>query len=78
MIQSRTHTCNELRLSDAGKTVTLAGWYENLRQVSKNLAFLILRDFYGVTQIVFEDEEMLSKLDGINKESTIRSKGEVQ
>ena len=46
MTQSRTHTCGELRLSDAGKTVTLAGWYENLRRVSKNLGFLILRDFY--------------------------------
>lgn len=78
MIQSRTHTCNELRLSDVGKTVTLAGWYENLRQVSKNLAFLILRDFYGVTQLVFEDEAMLSKLDGINKESTIQVTGVVR
>ena len=78
MIQSRTHTCNELRLSDAGKTVTLAGWYENLRQVSKNLAFLQLRDFYGVTQLVFEDEEMFSKIDGINKESTIQVTGVVR
>ena len=55
MTQSRTHTCGELRLSDAGKTVTLAGWYENLRRVSKNLGFLILRDFYGTTQIVDRD-----------------------
>ena len=43
MTQSRTHTCNELRLADAGKSVTLVGWYENLRRVSKNLGFLILR-----------------------------------
>ena len=43
MFQSRTHTCNELRLSDAGKTVTIVGWYENMRKVSKNLGFLILR-----------------------------------
>ena len=40
MTQSRTHTCGELRLCDAGKEVTLAGWYENLRRVSKNLGFL--------------------------------------
>ena len=45
MIQSRTHNCNELRLSDAGKNVTIVGWYENIRKVSKNLGFLILRDF---------------------------------
>ena len=78
MAQSRTHTCDELRITDAGKTVTLAGWYENLRKVSKNLAFLILRDFYGVTQIVFEDEEMLARLDGINKESTLQITGVVR
>ena len=52
MTQSRTHNCNELRLSNAGEKVTLVGWYENLRKVSKNLGFLILRDFYGTTQIV--------------------------
>ena len=39
MIQSRTHNCNELRLSDAGKSVTIVGWYENIRKVSKNLVF---------------------------------------
>ena len=47
MFQSRTHNCNELRIEHAGQTVTLTGWYENLRRVSKNLGFLILRDFYG-------------------------------
>ena len=57
MVQSRTHNCNELRLADAGKTVTLVGWFENIRKVSKNLGFLILRDFYGTTQIVIETEE---------------------
>ena len=56
MTQSRTHNCNELRLSNAGEKVTLVGWYENLRKVSKNLGFLILRDFYGTTQIVVETE----------------------
>ena len=40
MVQSRTHNCNELRLSDAGAKVTLVGWYENIRKVSKNLGFL--------------------------------------
>ena len=59
MFQSRTHNCGELRLADAGKTVTLCGWMENVRQVSGNLAFVVLRDFYGTTQIVVESEEMM-------------------
>ena len=78
MTQSRTHNCNELRLSNAGEKVTLVGWYENLRKVSKNLGFLILRDFYGTTQIVVETEEMMEKLDGVNKESTISVTGTVR
>ena len=78
MTQSRTHTCNELRLSDTGKTVTLVGWYENLRRVSKNLGFLILRDFYGTTQIVIETEEMMEQISGVNTESTISVTGTVR
>ena len=78
MTQSRTHNCNELRLSNAGEKVTLVGWYENLRKVSKNLGFLILRDFYGTTQIVVETEEMMEKLDGVNKESTSSVTGTVR
>lgn len=78
MVQSRTHNCNELRLSDAGAKVTLVGWYENIRKVSKNLGFLILRDFYGTTQIVIETEEMMEQLDGVNKESTISVTGTVR
>ncbi len=78
MIQSRTHNCNELRLSDAGKKVTIVGWYENIRKVSKNLGFLILRDFYGTTQVVIETEEMMQQLDGVNKESTLSIEGIVR
>ena len=78
MTQSRTHTCGELRLSNAGKTVTLAGWYENLRRVSKNLGFLILRDFYGTTQIVIETEEMMEQISKVNTESTISVTGTVR
>ena len=78
MTQSRTHNCNELRLSDAGKQVTLVGWFENIRKVSKNLGFLILRDFYGTTQIVIETEDMMAIIDGINKESTISVTGTVR
>ncbi len=78
MVQSRTNTCGELRLDDAGKTVTLSGYYENMRKVSKNLGFLVLRDFYGVTQIVIETEEMMEKLSGINTESTLQITGKVR
>lgn len=78
MMQSRTHTCNELSLSDCGKEVTLVGWYDNSRKVSKNLCFLILRDFYGVIQIVLETEEMIQSIDGINNESTLLIAGVVR
>ena len=78
MTQSRTHNCNELRLADAGKQVTLVGWFENIRKVSKNLGFLILRDFYGTTQIVIETEEMMAVIDSVNKESTISVTGTVR
>lgn len=78
MIQSRTHNCNELRLSDAGKKVTIVGWYENIRKVSKNLGFLILRDFYGTTQVVVETEEMMEIIDSVNKETTLSISGVVR
>ena len=78
MVQSRTHTCNQLRLSDVGEKVTITGWYDNMRKVSKNLGFLILRDFYGVTQVVVETEEMMAKLAGINNESTLSVTGVVR
>ncbi|SKC05562.1 aspartyl-tRNA synthetase [Lachnospiraceae bacterium] len=78
MFQSRTHNCNELRLSDAGKNVTLCGWFENIRKVSKNLGFLVLRDFYGKTQVVIETEEMMEKINGVNCESTLQITGVVR
>ena len=78
MIQSRTHNCNELRIGNAGERVTLVGWFENMRKVSKNLGFVILRDFYGTTQLVVETEEMMNVMDGINKESTISVEGVVR
>ncbi len=78
MTQSRTHNCGELRLTDAGKTVTLAGWMENVREVGSTLAFVVLRDFYGTTQLVAETEEMIRIVKSINKESTIRVTGVVR
>ncbi len=78
MTQSRTHNCNALRLSDAGKTVKLVGWMENVREVSGNLAFVVLRDFYGTTQIVVESEAILAQIRDLNKESTISVEGVVR
>ena len=78
MTQSRTHTCGQLRLSDVGAQVTLVGWYENMRKVSRNLGFLVLRDYYGTTQVVVETEDMMAVIDGINKESTISVTGTVR
>ena len=78
MTQSRTHTCGELRIADAGRPVTLAGWLENLREVGANLGFAVLRDFYGTTQIVIETEEMMGVFKEITKESTIQVTGTVR
>ena len=49
-----------------------------LRRVSKNLGFLILRDFYGTTQIVIETEEMMDQISGVNTESTLSVSGVVR
>ena len=77
-MQMRTHTCNELRLADAGKTVRLSGWMENVREVGGSLAFIVLRDFYGTTQLVVEDQALLEKITSINKESVITVTGRVR
>ena len=78
MKQSRTNTCGELRLGDAGKHVTIVGWLENVREVGSNFAFLVLRDYYGTTQVVVETEDMMKVVKGINKESTISVTGVVR
>ena len=78
MFQSRTHNCGELRLTDAGKTVTLCGWMENVREVGANFAFIVLRDFYGTTQLVVESAEIMAAVKELNKESTISVTGTVR
>ena len=67
MMQMRTHTCNQLRRADVGKSVKIVGWMENVREVGSNLAFVVLRDFYGITQVVAETEDMLAIIKGLNK-----------
>ena len=78
MMQMRTHTCGELRLTDAGKHVKIVGWMENVRVVGQNFAFVVLRDFYGTTQVVVESQEMMDIINGLNKESTISVEGTVR
>ncbi len=78
MMQMRTHTCNELRLADVGKSVKIVGWMENVREVGSNFAFVVLRDFYGTTQVVIESEDMMAVIRDLNKESTISVEGVVR
>ena len=78
MMQNRTHTCGALRAADAGKSVKLVGWMENIREVGSELAFIVLRDFYGTTQIVADTEEMVAAFKAITKESTISVEGAVR
>ena len=77
-MQNRTHTCEELRMADCGKHVRLAGWMENVREVSAALAFIVLRDFYGVTQVVIEDAEQMRQIRALNKESVLAVEGVVR
>ena len=78
MFQNRTHNCNELRMEHVGERVRLVGWMENVREVGQNFAFVVLRDFYGTTQIVIESEEMMQVVKPLNKESTIAVEGVVR
>ena len=78
MFQSRTHTCNELRFENVGEKVKIVGWMENVREVGNNFAFVVVRDFYGTTQVVVETEEMMNIVHSVNKESTISVEGVVR
>ena len=78
MTQMRTHTCNELRIENAGEKVKIVGWMENVREVGSNFAFVVVRDFYGTTQVVIEDEAMMAIVKSVNKESTISVEGTVR
>ncbi len=65
-------------MEHVGQKVQLAGWMENVREVGGNLAFVVVRDFYGTTQLVIEDAALLKQVKGINKESTICTVGTVR
>ena len=78
MTQMRTHTCGQLRMENVGEKVQIVGWMENVREVGAALAFVVVRDFYGTTQVVAETEDMVKLFRGINKESTISVTGTVR
>ncbi|MBQ0079675.1 MAG: aspartate--tRNA ligase [Eubacterium sp.] len=78
MNQSRTHNCGELRRNNIGESVTLVGWIENTREVGGNLMFVVLRDFYGKTQITIENEELFAFVKSLNKETTVSVNGTVR
>ena len=75
MFQSRTHTCNELRLENAGEQVRIVGWMENVREVGQNFCLRRRPRFYGTTQVVIETEDMMKVVKALNKESTIAVEG---
>lgn len=75
----RSHTCGELRLSHVGNTVTLSGWVAKIRLMG-SMAFVDLRDRYGITQLSFNDAysaEMLAKAGELGREYVIQVIGQV-
>ena len=75
----RTRTCGELRLSDAGSIVTLAGWVQRSRKMG-GMTFVDLRDRYGITQLVFNEEDNAELCEGANhlgREFVIQVSGKV-
>lgn len=76
----RTHTCGELRIADAGKAVTLAGWVQRVRKMG-GMSFIDLRDRYGITQIVTDDtasRELNEAVSGLGREFVIQVSGVVR
>lgn len=76
----RTHTCGELRISDAGKTVTLSGWVKRGRDLG-GLTFVDLRDRYGITQLAFNMEtnaELCTEARKLGREYVVQVTGTVK
>ena len=71
----RTHSCNELRIEDCGKTVRLAGFVQTIRNLG-GMRFIDLRDEFGITQLVISDVSKFDLTD-VNKECTITISGKV-
>ena len=71
----RTHSCNELRITDVGKQVRLAGWVQKIRNLGK-MVFLDLRDEFGITQIIL-NENVEGQIKDLTTECTISVTGNV-
>ena len=75
----RTHTCGELRISDVNKQVTLSGWVQRSRKMG-GMTFIDLRDRYGITQLVFNEEinaELCERANKLGREFVIQVTGTV-
>jgi len=76
----RTHTCGELRISHVGQEVTLSGWAQTVRDKGY-MVFIDLRDRYGVTQLLFNEDisspELLVKAREVGREFVLQAKGKV-
>lgn len=75
----RSHTCGELRLSNAGQTVTLSGWVQRVRKMG-GMTFIDLRDRYGITQLVFNEElnaPLFERANKLGREYVIQVTGKV-
>lgn len=66
----RTKTCGELKISEVGKTVELSGWIQKIRNLG-GMIFIDLRDEFGITQIVINDEKLQEQAKQFNTESCI-------
>jgi len=73
----RTHHCNELNKNNIGETVLLAGWIFRKRSHG-GILFIDLRDHYGITQLVFNSEELINKIEKTHMESVIFITGKVE
>ena len=72
----RTKTCGELNINNVKENVELAGWIQKIRDLG-GMTFIDLRDEFGITQIVINDENLQKKVKDLNTESCIHISGEV-
>ena len=76
----RTHTCGELRIVNKNTVVTLSGWIQRIRDFG-GMSFIDLRDRYGITQLVIDEntnDSVVSQLNKLGREFVIQAKGTVR